>query len=263
MAFPPSSDGCKYTAKSSMPLLFDVNIGLVVDDVLDTSILQDKFTQLTGSSLLLGGVMRSKRDTRKFSPGSTVDFKARNLEYNLRSFLPFSWKGTGMPTVLHDLIVFLRCPLSERQVQRESNAKVAERIRLATIAYKYPAVVKCEVRFIENQVLAPSLPQLHGRAKSFSLVSPWTTFNFAGLDFSGTSRQGRNPSVVFVNPDVNVNSGTLLSPLLVTLKDGSGGYWLRGGNTAAGWEDFDHCTSMEMLFPCDLMRLKSREHKVA
>ncbi|KAL3468967.1 hypothetical protein BJX99DRAFT_265638 [Aspergillus californicus] len=463
MVSAPSSTGHDYIAKSALPLFFDVNIGLVVDDVLDTSILREKFTQLIRSSVELGGLMKNKTDTRQFTPGSTIDFESRNLEADLKAFLPFSWAGRDKPTVLHDQIldtdnkflfststssgpkpvsrlratilndasllcfsfshglvdgqsgyniiryfcdllsnkpiprfilppdtvgsrmsdliqvpktdepeptlqspqthgvfvstrlgkvrafaklilemarqsfgfsesltprlvhiprtwidevraraqkelesdevqltrndiiaalylktlyrangggsgpvdftgpidyrgflepreddtyyphnsiVFLHCPLSEHEVQTESIAQVAKKIRLATTLFKHPAVVKRGVQFSEEKVVAPSLPQLRGGAKwSFPLVSPWTTFDYTGLDFSGASSQGGSPSVVFVNPYISLRNGeSLLSPILITLKDGFGGYWLRGTNTTTGWEDFDRCTSIEALF---------------
>ncbi|KAL4869888.1 hypothetical protein BDV12DRAFT_70476 [Aspergillus spectabilis] len=60
MTFFPSTDRRKFISKSSIPLLYNINIGLVVDDVLDTTILQNKYAQLIGSSPVLGGVLRSK-----------------------------------------------------------------------------------------------------------------------------------------------------------------------------------------------------------
>ncbi|KAL4928139.1 uncharacterized protein BDV17DRAFT_291887 [Aspergillus undulatus] len=105
MAFFPGFSGGKITLKSSIPLPFNINIGLVIDDFLDPSILQNKWAQLIGRSPLLGGVLRSNRtDPRKVRCGSTVDFEGRTLNAELRSFLSFSWRGGGgdEPRVLHD-----------------------------------------------------------------------------------------------------------------------------------------------------------------
>ncbi|KAL4939790.1 hypothetical protein BDV06DRAFT_30157 [Aspergillus oleicola] len=456
MTFNPTSGGRKITLNSSIPLPLDVNIGLVIDDVLDTSILQKTWAQLIGRSSLLGGVLRSKNsDPRKVRCGSTVDFEGRILESDLATFLPFSWYGRDKPTILHDCmrdvdgkflfnvlsdpkpvcllratvlkdatllcfsfvhsifdgqscfdviqffcdllsgkdiprfifppdvegrmsdllqeggdhqavpsyrsilgtsrlrqirffgkvlvqktretiglsekltyrlihvpstwvddvrakaqkelegngssvkltrndiiaalymkmlyspkrarkdpvdfigpvnyrgllkprdegtyyphnsIIFLRCMLSECQVTTSSIAQVAEKIRLSTMQYQDRAVIRNELRRIENKVVPPAIMEPRGNVqRSIPLLSSWTTFNHADLDFSGASCQGRKASVVFVNPDVSLIGATLPSLFLVSLKDFDKGYWLRGSNTPAGWEDFEHCTTLKTL----------------
>ncbi|KAL5333189.1 hypothetical protein BJX70DRAFT_77379 [Aspergillus crustosus] len=477
MTFFPTVDNRKFFSSSSIPLLYDINIGLVVDDVLDSTILQNTYALLIGGSPVLGGVLRCKKDTRKFHCGSTVDFEARIVDYDLASFLPFPWYGSstsaGNPTILHDNLatadsrflfnascnprpvcklratilrdasllcfsfvhglfdaesgfavirafcgllsgeviagfglppdvdgvrmsdlvsvptptpapapapadeggkspreverglfvtsrvgllkargslfctklfealgftekithrlvhissgwvdevrrkaqkelesaarttqlsnldivtalhlkmfyrlrppsrkpvdlisplnyrafletpglgtgagdfthnsaIFMRCQLSELQVQRESIARVAEEIRKATLAYSNPVVIKRELRFIEDRVVAPAIPKGRGSLKwGVPVVTSWTTFDYKSLDFSGACHSERKPSVVFVNPDYSLIGGTLRNPFLVTVKDASGGYWLRAGNTASGWEEFEHCTSLKTLF---------------
>jgi hypothetical protein len=55
-----SSDRTKYVCSSAMSLPFDVNIGIVVDGVLDASILREKYARLIELSPLLGGKLLSK-----------------------------------------------------------------------------------------------------------------------------------------------------------------------------------------------------------
>ncbi|KAL4962711.1 uncharacterized protein BDV14DRAFT_177811 [Aspergillus stella-maris] len=455
MTFNRFSDGRKVASKSSISLPFDVNIGLVIDNVLDTSILQKTWARLIGRSSLLGGVLRSKnRDPRKVHCGSTIDFEGRFLGHDIATFLPFSWYGRDKPTILHDemrdidgkflfnalsdpkpvcllratvlrdatllcfsfvhsifdgqscfdiirffcdllnrrdiprfilppdvdgrmsdllegdgegavpsyrsilgtsrlrqmrffgkvlvqktrelfhlserltyrlihvpsawvdevrskaqkelegngssvkltrndiiaalylkmlyspkrarkdpvdfigpvnyrgllkpleeatyyphnSIIFLRSKLSECQVTTSSIGQVAEKIRLSTMQYQDPTVIRAELKRIEDKVVPPAVMEPRGNVqRSIPLLSPWTTFNYADLDFSGASCQGRKASVVFVNPDISLIGGTLPTLLLVSLKDCDGGYWLRGSNTPRGWEDFEHCTSLKTL----------------
>ncbi|KAL4955823.1 hypothetical protein BDW69DRAFT_182190 [Aspergillus filifer] len=456
MTFNPSSDGRKIASKSSISLPLDVNMGLVIDNVLDTSILQKTWALLIGHSSLLGGVLRSKnRDPRKVRCGSTVDFEGRILDQDIAAFLPFSWYRRDKPTILHndmrdvdgkflfnalsdpkpvcllratvlrdatllcfsfvhsifdgqscfdiirffcdlldgreiprfslppdidgrmsDLlvegdgegavpsyrsilatsrlrqmrffgkvlvqktrellhlserltyrlihvpsawvnevrskaqkelegngstvkltrndiiaalymkmlyspkracrdpvdfigpvnyrgllkppeegtyyphnsIIFLRSMLSECQVTTSSIGQVAEKIRLATVQYQDPTVIRAELQTIEDKVVTPAVMEPRGNVqRSIPLLTPWTTFDYADLDFSGAGCQGRKASVVFVNPDVSLMGGTLPTLLVVTLKDFDGGYWLRGSNTPKGWEDFEHCTSLKTL----------------
>ncbi|KAL4869887.1 hypothetical protein BDV12DRAFT_70487 [Aspergillus spectabilis] len=165
---------------------------------------------------------------------------------NYRSFLEPVEASTYYT---HNSIICLRCQLSEQQVQTESIARVAEKIRRATLEYNRPTAIKRELRSIEDRVLAPAVPKIRGSLKwGVPCVAPWTSFDYASLDFSGASHRDRKPSVVFVHPDISLIGGSPSSPFLVTVKDGSGGYWLRAGNTTSGWEAFDHCTSLKTLF---------------
>ncbi|KAL3482071.1 hypothetical protein BJX99DRAFT_217312 [Aspergillus californicus] len=460
MMSPFTESAPRFISKSSIPFLNDINIGLVVDDVLDIAILRSKFAELIDSSPVLGGTVLNKTDIRQFKCGSTVDFEGRPLKHDLSSFLPFPRNCSTNPTILHgdfpniddkfmynptldpkpvcqvratvlndatllcfsfvhglfdgqsafemiqyycdllsnkpipdftlppdtngsrmsDLvqvppgshmappsgemfitktlgllrilaqttcsnlleylgltermthkmihlpgswvndvrkiaqkeldtntdsniqltrndviaafylklvyssrpvsdkpvdyfgpvnyrplldspakgtyynhnsIILLRCRFSEDEVQMESIAKIAERIRLATLEYKSPAVIQRELRFIEDKVLAPAVPKSRGAMKwGLPFVTPWTTFDFKRLDFSGACLAAcqRRPSVVFVNPDLRLIGGNFPNPLLISVKDGSGGYWVRAAHTASGWETFEHWASLERLF---------------
>ncbi|RDW67464.1 uncharacterized protein DSM5745_09330 [Aspergillus mulundensis] len=454
MPFCASSNPRGLCSSSSVPLTLDVNIGLVVDDVLDPAVLLEKWTQLIRSSPVMGGLLESKTETRRLIRGSLVDFDSRILNDTLNSILPFSWHGQSRPSTLHEnvsdiddkflfnptynpkpvcllratilndatilcfsfvhslfdgqscfdiihffcdllsdkpipklalspdmtgirmselirettisdeeprmpredvfitsrlgqlklyakalvettvelftrsekltqrlihlpgawvdevrasaqkeldmddeypgvrltrndiiaalylkmvysstkpsnnpvdfygplnyrsllglsdethythnSIITLRCPFSEREIQDASIAQIAEKIRLATMQYKHPAVVKNELRANEDRVLAPAIVKVRGSIqRSVPYITPWTTFQYADLDFSGASarKTGRNASVVFVNPQFRLLNGQEQPTLfLTTLKDCSGGYWLRGSNTASGWEAFE------------------------
>jgi hypothetical protein len=84
-----------------------------------------------------------------------------------------------------------------------------------------------------------------------AMVSPWTTFDYTSLDFSGAVPaydEGHVPSVVFVNANVSLMFASFPSPFAITVKNGAGGYWFRGANTKRGWEHFERLTSMDSLF---------------
>ncbi|KAL2835580.1 hypothetical protein BJY01DRAFT_252540 [Aspergillus pseudoustus] len=150
----------------------------------------------------------------------------------------------------HNSITFLLCQFSERELQTESITRVAAKIRMATIRYRHPTSIKREISRFEDKVLAPAMQDSRGGVKwGIPMLSPWTTFNYTSLDFSGASRgQARKPAVVFANPSIPLTLGTLPSPMAINQKDGAGGYWLRGANTQSGWEAFERLTSMDSLF---------------
>ncbi|KAL3465680.1 hypothetical protein BJX64DRAFT_285286 [Aspergillus heterothallicus] len=150
----------------------------------------------------------------------------------------------------HNSITFLLCQFSEREIQVESITKIAAKIRLATIRYRHPASIRREIRRFEDTVLAPAMQDSRGGVKwGVPMLSPWTTFDYTSLDFSGASCQStRRPSVVFVNGNTPLTLGRLPSPFAINQKDGLGGYWLRGANTQRGWEAFDRMMNVDSLF---------------
>ncbi|KAL2785409.1 hypothetical protein BJX66DRAFT_314921 [Aspergillus keveii] len=165
---------------------------------------------------------------------------------NYRSLLEPSEPDTYYP---HNSITFLLCQFSERELQTESITRVAARLRMATIRYRHPASIKREISRFEEKLVAPAMQDSRGGVKwGVPMVSPWTTFEYTGLDFSGASREKRKPNVVFVNPSVPLTLGRLPSPIALNLKDGAGGYWLRGANTRVGWEAFEKLIEMDSLF---------------
>ncbi|KAL2821322.1 hypothetical protein BDW59DRAFT_164205 [Aspergillus cavernicola] len=200
--------------------------------------------QLTRNDLITALYLKMVYGAKKPSTSnSPVDFIG---PINYRGLLQPPEDGTFYP---HNSIIFLICQLSERELQTHSIAAIAARIRLSTIQYRHPEVIKRQIRLLEDKVLAPAMQDLRGGVKwGTAMVSPWTTFNYLSLDFSGASREGRKASVVFVTPNTPLSLGVLPSPFTITLKDGAGGYWLRGANTQRGWEAFDRITMMDSLF---------------
>ncbi|KAJ0419562.1 hypothetical protein BJY00DRAFT_285898 [Aspergillus carlsbadensis] len=455
-----SFDNTKYVCSSAMSLPFDVNIGLVVDGVLEASILREKYTRLIELSPLLGGKLLSKLDMRRFQCGSNNDFEARTLKRDLAATLPFSWRAGAAPRIIlddpsaldktflfnapssspstsklrvtllndatllcfsfphalvdgqsaydvigyfcallsdkpvprfvlppdalgtrisglvrkvsteplpaqpeqdifvtrqltvlkfqakylllrlseilgfspmlthrtihlpgswvddvrsraqkelessgehlgmhltrndiitavylklvygakkpnddpvdyigpinyrallepsdpdtyytHNSITFFLAQFSEREIQTWSLTKVAARLRMATIRYRHPASIRREISRFEEKLVAPAMQDSRGGVKwGVPMVSPWTTFRYTDLDFSGASRQARRPGVVFVNADVPLTLGRLPSPWAINQKDGDGGYWVRAANTRQGWEAFEELIEMESLF---------------
>ncbi|KAL2785098.1 hypothetical protein BJX66DRAFT_68174 [Aspergillus keveii] len=152
----------------------------------------------------------------------------------------------------HNTVILLLCLFSEHELQTHSITRVAARIRLATMQYHQPAVVKHELRLLEDKALAPAMRDIRGSIQwGSAMVSPWTTFDYTSLDFSGAVRAydaGHVPSVVFVNANVSLMFASFPSPFAITLKNGAGGYWFRGANTKRGWEHFELLTSMDSLF---------------
>ncbi|KAJ0414662.1 hypothetical protein BJY00DRAFT_318579 [Aspergillus carlsbadensis] len=151
---------------------------------------------------------------------------------------------------VHNTVILLLCLFSEHELQTHSIARVAARIHLATTQYRQPAVVQHELRLLEDKALAPAMRDIRGSIKwGSAMVSPWTTFDYMGLDFSGAAaRKGHKPSVVFVNANVSLMFASFPSPFAITVKDGAGGYWFRGANTKRGWEDFERLVSIDSLF---------------
>ncbi|EKV05791.1 Chloramphenicol acetyltransferase-like domain [Penicillium digitatum] len=144
----------------------------------------------------------------------------------------------------------LRCKFSVQRLKEESVAEIARDIRLTTLQYTSHGSVHQNLRFSEDHTTKTLTLALRGTGNlGFAVVSHWTTFDYASLDFSGASVDRRKPSVLFVNPMI-VNTWNLtIAPVAVVTKNGSGGYWIRATNTPTGWERFSQSHSMESLFP--------------
>ncbi|CAG8907834.1 unnamed protein product [Penicillium egyptiacum] len=143
-----------------------------------------------------------------------------------------------------------RCKFSVQQLKEESVAEIARDIRLTTLQYTSTESVHQSLRFSENHTSKTLTLALRGTINlGFVVVSHWTTFDYAGLDFSGASLNGQKAPVIFVNPMI-VNTWNLtIAPVAVVMKNGSGGYWIRATNTSTGWERFSLSNSIESLFP--------------
>ncbi|KGO68258.1 hypothetical protein PITC_046820 [Penicillium italicum] len=143
-----------------------------------------------------------------------------------------------------------RCKFSAQQLKEESVAEIARNIRLTTLEYTSTESVHQGLRFSEDHVSKTLTLALRGTGNlGFAVVSHWTTFDYASLDFSGASLNHQTASVIFVNPMI-VNTWNLtIAPVAVVTKNGSGGYWIRATNTPTGWERFSQSNSTESLFP--------------
>ncbi|KAJ6143545.1 hypothetical protein N7471_002998 [Penicillium samsonianum] len=143
----------------------------------------------------------------------------------------------------------LRCKFSVQQLKEESVSEIARDIRLTTLQYTSTISVQQSLRFSEDHISKTLTLALRGTGNlGVSVVSHWTTFDYAGLDFSGASLNGQKASVIFANPMI-VNAWNLtIAPVAVVTKNGSGGYWIRATNTSTGWERFSQSNSMESLF---------------
>ncbi|KAL5339153.1 hypothetical protein BJX70DRAFT_397932 [Aspergillus crustosus] len=159
---------------------------------------------------------------------------------------------------MHNSIIFLLAQFTTRELQTTPITQIALRIRLATLnATTNPPLIKQEILRIETELLAPAMQDIRGSVRyGAPMVSPWSTFNYTGLDFSGararagtkTDGRGRKPAVIFVCPNVPLTLGDLPSPIAIGVKDGKGGYWVRGANSRRGWEGFERGGGGEGLF---------------
>ncbi|KGO46570.1 hypothetical protein PEX1_036320 [Penicillium expansum] len=144
----------------------------------------------------------------------------------------------------------LRCKFTVQQLKEQSVAEIARDIRLTTLQYTSTGSVHQSLRFSEDHTAKTLTLPLRGTGNiGFAVVSHWTTFDYASLDFSAASRSGQKAPVIFVNPMI-VNTWNLtIAPVAVVTKNGSGGYWIRATNTPTGWEQSSQSNSMESLFP--------------
>ncbi|GKZ18407.1 hypothetical protein AbraIFM66951_000965 [Aspergillus brasiliensis] len=103
---------------------------------------------------------------------------------------------------IHNSVGLMQQELSVAQIQDESVALLAGRLRLATLRYTSPASIKSFLRMCEDyasQQMLPSVPSL-GRMPMV-MVTTWTGFDFSCLDFSGAAcTSTKSVRVLFVNP---------------------------------------------------------------
>lgn len=166
---------------------------------------------------------------------------------NLRRFIEPPKSGTYY---IRCSIGAFRCFFSVHQLKEESVAEIARNIRLATLQYTSTESVRQGLRFSEDHASKSLTLALRGTISlGVAVVSHWTTFDYAGLDFSGASLHGKKASVIFVNPMIVNNWHLTIAPVAIVTKNGSEGYWIRATNTSTGWERFGQSNSMESLFP--------------
>ncbi|RAL00063.1 uncharacterized protein BO80DRAFT_357626 [Aspergillus ibericus CBS 121593] len=150
---------------------------------------------------------------------------------------------------IHNSIGLLREKLTVAQIQQESVATLAGRLRLATLRYTTPSSIQAYLRVCEDHAGRRVLPNIQGRGTTpMVMVTPWTGFDFSALDFSAASSAPSRPAqVVFVNALVReMREGVW--PSAFTLKSvQGGGYWLRGWNTPSGWRNLDRLGDIDVL----------------
>jgi hypothetical protein len=151
---------------------------------------------------------------------------------------------------VHNSIGLLREKLSIGQIQSESIATLASKLRQTTLQYTKVSSIKEYLRFCEDHAQRRLPPNIRGSGNMpMLMVTSWTGFDFSALEFSAAScEKGQIAKVTFLNPIVrNMRDGVW--PCAFTLKsvDG-GGYWLRASNTQAGWENFDKSGDVGNLF---------------
>jgi hypothetical protein len=151
---------------------------------------------------------------------------------------------------IHNSFAFLRCKFSVHQLQTEPISNIALIIRQVTVLSKSSSSVRQYLRFSEDHASnIVALNYCGGANPPIVILSPWTTFDFTNLDFSGAGLEANKPSVTFVNPIVTIPPEHAVGPIIITGKDASGDYWIRASNTWAGWERFSQVGGMESLFP--------------
>ncbi|PYI09298.1 hypothetical protein BO78DRAFT_438820 [Aspergillus sclerotiicarbonarius CBS 121057] len=150
---------------------------------------------------------------------------------------------------IHNSIGLLRERLTVAQIQQESVAMLAGRLRLATLRYTTRRSIQEYLRVCEDHASYRMLPHIQGQGtKPMVMVTPWTGFDFSGLDFSGASCEpGRPVQVLFVNGLVReMREGVW--PSAFTLKSvQGGGYWMRAWNTPSGWRNLDRFGDIDVL----------------
>lgn len=166
------------------------------------------------------------------------------------NYRPFVRNNDAGTYYIHNSISWLRWRSSVRQLQSCSITRIALEIRLATMKYQRPASVKQFLQFSES-LASNTLPMNARGNRNVAVValSPWTTFDYKSLDFSGANVGSRKVSVTFVDPVVSIPLNAAVGPVAITQKDGLGGYWIRASNTAAGWENLCMSSNLKNLFP--------------
>ncbi|PWY73530.1 hypothetical protein BO83DRAFT_398940 [Aspergillus eucalypticola CBS 122712] len=150
---------------------------------------------------------------------------------------------------IHNSIGLLRHKLSVSQIQNESVAKLAGGLRLVSLRYTSPASIKAFLRMCEDHSSQRMLPKIPAKGRvPMVMVTTWTGFDFARLDFSGAACDENKPvRVLFVHPLVrSLPQG--VRPSAHTLKGvREGGYWLRAWNTPSGWKRFSQMVIADTL----------------
>ncbi|RAH56648.1 hypothetical protein BO85DRAFT_422463 [Aspergillus piperis CBS 112811] len=150
---------------------------------------------------------------------------------------------------IHNSIGLLRQKLSVSQIQNEPVAILAGELRLASLRYTSPASIKAFLRVCEDHALQRMLPKIPANGRMpMVMITTWTSFDFACLDFSRAACDQSKPvRVLFVHPLVrSLRQGVW--PSAYTLKGAQkGGYWLRAWNTPSGWKRISQMVNVDTL----------------
>ncbi|KAF8996974.1 hypothetical protein BDQ17DRAFT_1429333 [Cyathus striatus] len=169
-------------------------------------------------------------------------------KFNYRPHVPQPPEGT---VYLRNSFYGMRIHFpSLSKFQSSSISRIALEIRLCCIRNKQPSAIKSALEFWEDNVkklISPTPPgvSLFKVTSFLPLFSHWTTFEYNKLEFSGglKNRSTGDGRVVFTQPLIALPLHTTVKPIGVTLKDGKGGYWLRGNLWESGWKGYDECMS--------------------
>ncbi|GLA40476.1 hypothetical protein AnigIFM63309_008310 [Aspergillus niger] len=150
---------------------------------------------------------------------------------------------------IHNSIGLVRHKLSVAQIQNEPVAMLAGRLRLASLRFTCPASIKAFLQMCEDHASQQMLPRIPAKGRiPMVMVTTWTGFDFACLDFSSAACDRSKPAkVLFVHPLVrSLRQGVW--PSAYTLKSAQGGgYWLRAWNTLSGWKKFSQMVDVDTL----------------
>lgn len=124
--------------------------------------------------------------------------------------------------------------------QNASLATLALAIRTAVLQNKQPQIIKANLEFQEQHAGDFMAPGGGMRFGFLPFVSSWVAWGYIGMDFGAALKEGETGGkVVFTLPRVALPLGIVVNPLAVVLKDGEGGYWIRGNLSNTGWKGHD------------------------
>jgi hypothetical protein len=166
-----------------------------------------------------------------------VDFM---YNFNYRSALEAPEPGT---LYLHNSFYNIRTHWSSlREFQEASLASISLAIRLSVLRNRQPWAIHRSLKYWEQNINEAVVFGSPGTRLDFlPILSPWTTFEYNGMDFTEalaqkSQRDGVQGKVIFTHPYVALPMSIAVKPFAIVLKDGHGGYWLRSTLLSSGWK---------------------------
>lgn len=140
---------------------------------------QDCTTQLTRNDIIAAWPLK----TNYFPLSATEDAVGFYGPIDYRHFIDPPKSGTYY---IHNSIGALRCIFSVNQLQRESIIKLVLSIHITTTRYKNPTSIQQYLQLSEQDAARTFALNIR-RDRNLRIVrlSPWTTYEYASLDFSG------------------------------------------------------------------------------